>query len=291
VLSHFTLMSRIGSTKFGSFGTFGDFGGSSSSTAGKGSLAPSSSKPKETSTSKNVPKVEANDYVPKRFGLKYNPPTIIVEYLVPSSGKLYHHKLKMPHLKGDSDSTAVLDALKTKHSQYFVGNKIADNQMIDFIGRLKKKLSESSVGGTFLTSNGFGENNKASDSKAGKFAPLTMPNKTPNNLGNLDINKNKGGFDQKTASNEKLKSDKKSEGGNNFWAFDDLEDLEEDDQEKVDYTTTNLNKLSNDELQKHKDKMNVLFSKNQKKPGDAGFVYDKQEEFVPKEDNEWDEDF
>jgi len=43
-------------------------------------------------------------------------------------------------------------------------------------------------------------------------------------------------------------------------------------------------------LKKHKDKMTVLFNKNQKKPGDPDFVYDKQEEFDPQEDNEWDED-
>ena len=36
--------------------------------------------------------------------------------------------------------------------------------------------------------------------------------------------------------------------------------------------------------------MDVLFSKNQKKPGDPDFVYDLQEDFNPREENEWDED-
>ena len=35
------------------------------------------------------------DYIPKRFGLAYNPPQIVVEYQKPSSGKLYHHKIKL----------------------------------------------------------------------------------------------------------------------------------------------------------------------------------------------------
>lgn len=35
--------------------------------------------------------------------------------------------------------------------------------------------------------------------------------------------------------------------------------------------------------------MDVLFNKNNLKPGDPGFVYDKVEEFEPTEDNEWDD--
>jgi centrosomal protein CEP19 len=274
-------MSRIGSTKFGNFG---DFGSTTSSMMGKGSLGPLNSKPKDVSNSKNTPKVEANDYVPKRFGLRYNPPTIIVEYLVPSSGKLYHHKIKIPHLKADSDTWDTLDIIKKKNSQYFGVNKIADNQITDFIERLKKKLPGGSTVGTFLTSDGFGENKKDSGMKLGKLTPSTS-NKPTNNLSSFDTNK--ATPNSKNASAEKAKNN----GGNNFWGFDDLEDLEEDDEEKVDYNNTNLNKLSKEELQKHKDKMSVLFNKNQKKPGDSGFVYDKQEEFVANEDNEWDEDF
>ena len=63
-----------------------------------------------------------------------------------------------------------------------------------------------------------------------------------------------------------------------------------EDAPDVDYNTFNLNKLSNEELKKHKDKMEKKFLANAKKPGDAGFVYDKQEEFHPQEENDWDMD-
>jgi len=279
-------MSRIGSAKFGAFG---DFGSSAPSVTGKGNLGLLNSKPKDALNSKSVPKVEPNDYVPKRFGLRYNPPTIIIEYLVPSSGKLYHHKVKVSNLKADSDTKDTLETLKKKHPIYFGGNKVSDSQIADFIDKLKKKISGSSIGGTFLTSDMFGENKKESNLKVGKAEPLTLslPNKPNNNLGSFDINKAKAG---PTAVNSKTPKDDKKDGGNNFWAFDDLEDLE-DDEEKVDYNCTNLNKLSKEELEKHKNKMSVLFNKNQKKPGDSGFVYDKQQEFVPKDENEWDEEF
>ena len=42
------------------------------------------------------------DFEPKRFALNYNPPMIVLEYLVPSTGKLYHHKMKLRHLTGKS---------------------------------------------------------------------------------------------------------------------------------------------------------------------------------------------
>ena len=36
--------------------------------------------------------------------------------------------------------------------------------------------------------------------------------------------------------------------------------------------------------------MDKIFLKNQKKPGDEGFVYDIQVEYAPFKENEWDED-
>jgi len=227
-------------------------------------------------------KVIANDYVPKRFGLKYDPPTIILEYLIPSSGKLYHHKLKMPQLKWDSDTMETLEYLQKKHSQYFLGNKVSEPQIKNLIEKLKKKLqgtagAGSYGGSTFLTAgdSGYGA---SSGLKAGKLAPISsgLAGKTTNNVNNAQ------------SSQSSAKKDDKKKDGNNFWEFDDIED--DDDEEKIDYNQANLNKLNKEELQKHKDKMDVLFNKNQKKPGDAGFVYDKQEEFVPQEENEWDED-
>jgi len=72
--------------------------------------------------------------------------------------------------------------------------------------------------------------------------------------------------------------------------LDDFEDDAKNSEDEIDYNNTNLNKLSQEEVQKHKNKMDVLFNKNQKKPGDSGFIYDKQEEFAPAGDNEWDDD-
>jgi hypothetical protein len=66
------------------------------------------------------------------------------------------------------------------------------------------------------------------------------------------------------------------------------------DMKNFDYANTNLNKLSDAELALHKQKMDLNFHKNQLKPGDPGFQYDKRIDFTKKtsqqKDTSWDED-
>ena len=57
-----------------------------------------------------------NDYIPKRFALKYNPPQIIIEYLKPSKNKFYHHRM-------------ILHKLNKK--------KVNPNQIIKLIEKIK----------------------------------------------------------------------------------------------------------------------------------------------------------
>ena len=58
---------------------------------------------------KDVADLSLSDFQPKRFALNYDPPMIILEYLVPSTGKLYHHKMKLRRLNGNS---TVAEAIK-----------------------------------------------------------------------------------------------------------------------------------------------------------------------------------
>ena len=68
----------------------------------------------------------------------------------------------------------------------------------------------------------------------------------------------------------------------------------DDEYEATDYNTLNLNKLSQDEISKHKKIMDKKFDKNFVKAGDPGFVYDKRIEFkkgdAVKIEESWDED-
>ena len=64
----------------------------------------------------------------------------------------------------------------------------------------------------------------------------------------------------------------------------------EEDISGVDYAKTNLNKLDDKTLAKHKQAMEKGFSANQLKPGDSGFEYDKKVEFKKAEPGELDDD-
>ena len=50
-----------------------------------------------------------------------------------------------------------------------------------------------------------------------------------------------------------------------------------------------LNKLTPEEVQQYKKKMDVQFNKNQINPGDEGYVYDKRVDFTQNQECPWDE--
>lgn len=49
---------------------------------------------------------------------------IVLEYLVPSSGKLYHHRMRVRNMK-ESESD-ILGRLKDKHFTYLSPTKVTD---------------------------------------------------------------------------------------------------------------------------------------------------------------------
>ena len=80
--------------------------------------------------------ISLNDYKPRRFGLKYNPPTIVLEYLVPSNGKLYHHKMRAHHLEKHSNIKEVATAIIKKHSKYFNHTRVSPQQIEMLVAKL-----------------------------------------------------------------------------------------------------------------------------------------------------------
>ena len=89
-------------------------------------------------------KVETNtlsptDYIPKRFGLTYNPPQIVVEYQKPSSGKLYHHKIKLHKLSPKSKISEIIEDIYKNHNIYLNHNKVSKAQIIQLVEKLREK--------------------------------------------------------------------------------------------------------------------------------------------------------
>lgn len=79
------------------------------------------------------------DYIPRRFGLSYNPPQIIVEYQRPSTGKLYHHKIKFNQLSAQSKISDLIDDIYRKHSSYLNHKRVNRAQIIQLIEKLREK--------------------------------------------------------------------------------------------------------------------------------------------------------
>ena len=100
---------------------------------------------------KDVSELSLNDFEPKRFALNYDPPMIskydsnvssvsyirlVLEYLVPSTGKLYHHKMKLRRLTSKSTVVDTIKYLQKRHPLYFMNTKLNMEQITDLIKRL-----------------------------------------------------------------------------------------------------------------------------------------------------------
>ena len=174
-------------------------------------------------SAKGLSEIDTNDYQPRRFGVKYNPPMIVLEYLVPSSGKLYHHRMRLSRLEKALNIKVMVNTISEKHSAYLKHPKISPQQ----IEALVIKLYEHQFG-------------KAKEEST-KCKSIEIP---------LAISK-----------------------------------------ENIDYNDYDLNKLSDPELEKHKQKMEKVFLKNFKDPKAHDLVYDLEVEFKPIQTNtDWDED-
>ncbi len=77
---------------------------------------------------KEVRKPVSSNFAPKRLAINFEPPTIILEYLVTDTGKLYHHKMRIDSIlrKPNVNRNDVLNYVKTKHHLYFLNTKLKD---------------------------------------------------------------------------------------------------------------------------------------------------------------------
>lgn len=67
---------------------------------------------------------------------------LVLEYLVPSTGKLYHHKMKLRNLTGDSKPDEMLLYLEKRHPLYFHQRKLSKPQVLNLITKLVFKLGQ-----------------------------------------------------------------------------------------------------------------------------------------------------
>ena len=82
---------------------------------------------------------DENDYIPKRFGISYTPPQIVVEYDKPSKNKLYHHKIKIKNLTKETKISDIVDEIYKKHGPYLNNKKVNKVKIIQLIEKLREK--------------------------------------------------------------------------------------------------------------------------------------------------------
>ena len=84
----------------------------------------------------NRRKFNPADYQPRRLALCYLPPMIIVEYMKPSTGKLYLRKLRIKNRVSLAQVPKLVEALIKKYSVYFSSGKISEKQLQRLIEKL-----------------------------------------------------------------------------------------------------------------------------------------------------------
>eukprot|EP00747_Dinoflagellata_sp_TGD_P179133 gnl/TRDRNA2_/TRDRNA2_29411_c0_seq1.p1 gnl/TRDRNA2_/TRDRNA2_29411_c0~~gnl/TRDRNA2_/TRDRNA2_29411_c0_seq1.p1 ORF type:complete len:230 (+),score=58.47 gnl/TRDRNA2_/TRDRNA2_29411_c0_seq1:61-750(+) len=217
--------------------------------------------------------IDPCDVCPKRFGLNYDPPCIILEHLQVSTGKLFHRRIGLRSLRASSNAARVAEKLRQRNASLLGEDKVSFDQLVSLVQKLTESLKDkqqaagSGVAGSSESSSAPKDSSScapASSTKreepAAAVTTATSPTERPAAAA--------------VQNNSSPTSPAAAKISDNF-----------------DYQSTDLNKLSTEELSIHKAKMDVAFFQNQKKPGDPDFVYDVQVEFeVGEEENGWDDD-
>ena len=253
----------------------------------------------------------SNDYIPKRFGLNYSPPQIIIEYLAPSTGKLYHHKMRLHKFTKDKSNAEVMKELYERHQVYLDKKKVSSEQLIKLIERLKqnfvprkKKKDNQTKNNEIKKEEKKIEEKKEIKKEEKKEIKKEEKKEIPKEVKKEEKKEDKSDdieedFDfGEVESSEKSKEEKKKEivkpkepEKKVEKKLDDELEEEEDEYGFDEFEDEDLNKLDDSALKKKKAEMDVEFEKNNIKKGDAKFQYDIRKEFDHEQyAAEWDDD-
>ena len=242
----------------------------------------------------------SNDYIPKRFGLNYSPPQIIIEYLAPSTGKLYHHKMRLHKFKKEKNNAEIIKELYERHQVYLDKKKISSEQLVRLIERLKqnfvpkKKKSENKKEEEKNQENKQ-KNEIKKEIKKEEKKEEKKEVKPEEKSSEIEEDFDFGEVESSMKSEEKKKEKEKEPEKKIEKKLEkkDNEELEEEEEEYGfdEFEDEDLNKLNDSELKKKKAEMDIGFEKNNIKKGDANFKYDIRKEFDHEQyAAEWDEE-
>ena len=250
----------------------------------------------------------SNDYIPKRFGLNYSPPQIIIEYLAPSTGKLYHHKMRLHKFTKEKNNAEIMKELYERHQSYLDKKKVSSEQLLKLIERLKQNFVPRKKKGDKNKNIEKKQEIKKEDKKEIKKEEKKEIIKEVKKEEKKEPKKEEKSddieedFDFGEIESERSKEEKKVEKKPDITKPKEPEkkpakkmddELEEEEEEYGfdEFEDEDLNKLDDSALKKKKAEMDVEFEKNNIKKGDANFQYDIRKEFDHEQyAAEWDDD-
>ena len=242
----------------------------------------------------------SNDYIPKRFGLNYSPPQIIIEYLAPSTGKLYHHKMRLHKFKKEKNNAEIIKELYERHQVYLDKKKVSSEQLIRLIERLKqnfvprkKKNDAKKEENKNDEKKEIKKEVKQEEKKEEKKEEKSSEIEEDFDFGEVEssMKEEKEKDKDKKKEIEKPKEEKPKEVEKKKEKNDPELEEEEEEYGFDEFEDEDLNKLNDSELKKKKAEMDVEFEKNNIKKGDANFQYDIRKEFDHEQyAAEWDDE-
>lgn len=75
---------------------------------------------------------------PKRLGLKFEPPSIVIEWLQRSTGRLFHRRIELVGLCQSSDSAQIAEELRKKNELLLSEEMVPFQQLLSLVDRLLK---------------------------------------------------------------------------------------------------------------------------------------------------------
>ena len=238
----------------------------------------------------------SNDYIPKRFGLNYSPPQIVIEYLAPSTGKLYHHKMRLHKFKKEKNNAEIIKELYERHQIYLDKKKVSSEQLVRLIERIKQNFVPRKKKNEAKKEEEKNQENKQKipikkEIKNEEKKEVKPEEKSSEIEEDFDFGEVESSMKSEEKKKEKEK-EKPKEPGKKIEKKDN-EELEEEEEEYGfnEFEDEDFNKLNDSEQKKKKAEMDIGFEKNNIKKGDANFKYDIRKEFDHEQyAAEWDEE-
>lgn len=243
----------------------------------------------------------------RRFGLNFDPPSLVLEYERPGSGRLFHRRIGLRRLGPQSDPSRTAEKIRRQNKALLAEDQVPFEQLVSVVARLQARQNADKA---ISSPNSAGSPHSATSPKVSPEAAAAITIAVEAAVPTAQaVDSPKSAISSKSATSLKSATSPKSvisspKSASAAAAAPAAEEapIAAADADAVEFADApdlpsiepdlDLNKLSNEELDRYKAKMDVEFYRNLAKPGDPGFEYDVRMDHVVDDDADscgWDE--